>query len=170
MPIDLSRFSVFSDLNESELAAVRGIFCERELAAGTVLIREDDTGEEMYVLVRGKVQVSKAMLLPGMKIPLLNMESPRKVLATLGDAAYPIFGEVALIDNDTRSATVLTVTDCSFLATDRTRFFTLIQSDPVLGVKLLLALSRRMATTVRRTNAEIVKLTTALALALRKEF
>ena len=168
MQVDLSRIPVFAGLDEHERAKVAAIFSERSLAAGATVIREEESGDEMYILVQGKVQISKVMLLPGMSVPLLNMEVPRKVLATLDHAKYPIFGEVALIDSDLRSATVLAVTDCDFLVTDRERFFGLLGADAALGVKLLLTLGRRMTATIRRNNSEVVKLTTALALALRK--
>jgi CRP-like cAMP-binding protein len=79
-----------------------------------------------------------------------------------------VFGEVALIDSDQRSATVTATTDCLFLVTSRAKFFDLAKCEPELGVKLLLTLGRRMAATIRRSNAEVVKLTTALALSLRK--
>lgn len=168
MAVDFARVPAFAGLSPAELENLRGIFEERALAAGSVVIREEDTGEEMFLLVEGRVQVSKAMLLPGMNIPLLHMESPRKVLATLDESAMPIFGEVALIDSDQRSATVLAVSDCRFLVTDRARFFGLAEREPILGVKLLTTLGRRMAATIRRSNSEVVKLTTALALSLRK--
>lgn len=168
MAVDFARVPVFSGLCEQELECLRSIFEERRLPAGSVVIREEDFGEEMFLLVEGRVQVSKAMLLPGMSVPLASMEGTRKVLANLDDSAMPIFGEVALIDSDQRSATVLAVTECRFLVTDRARFFGLAEREPALGVKLLATLGRRMAATIRRANAEVVKLTTALALSLRK--
>ena len=168
MAVDFARVPVFSGLSGPGLESLRPIFEERVLPAGSVVIREEEAGEEMFLLVEGRVQVSKAMLLPGMSVPLTSMEGTRKVLATLDDTAMPIFGEVALIDRDQRSATVLAVTDCQFLVTDRARFFGLVERQPVLGVKLLTTLGKRMAATIRRANSEVVKLTTALALSLRK--
>ncbi len=165
---DLSRIPVFHDLNAEELAKVAEIFHEQTRTAGSVILAEGQEGDEMFILLTGKVQISKAMLMPGISVPLLNLESPRKVLATLGDEAHPVLGEVALIDSDQRSATVKAVTDCVLLVTSREQFFALAGREPVIGVKLLLTLGKRMASTIRRSNAEVVKLTTALALALRK--
>ena len=159
---------VFHGLGEAELDKVQEIFREEKRAAGSVVVAEGQTGDEMFVLVRGRVQISKAMLLAGMSVPLLNMDSPRKVLATLDDSGHPVFGEVALIDADQRSATVTAISDCTFLVTSREQFFGLAAREPELGVKLLLTLGKRMAATIRRSNAEVVKLTTALALSLRK--
>lgn len=166
--LDLSCIPVFEGLSAAELGKVAEIFREEAHPAGSVVMAEGQTGDSMYVLVRGQVQISKAMLLEGMTVPLLNMESPRKVLATLKHDAHPVLGEVAVIDDEVRSATVRTVTDCTFLVTTREQFFGLARREPEIGVKLLLTLGRRMAATIRRANSEVVKLTTALALSLRK--
>jgi len=166
--LDFTAIPVFEGLTGTEIATVRGIFREEERPAGSIVVAEGQTGDEMFILVRGRVQISKAMLMAGMSVPLLSMESPRKVLATLDASGYPVFGEVALIDADLRSATVTALTDCLFLVTGRVAFFGLAQREPALGVKLLLTLGRRMAATIRRSNSEVVKLTTALALSLRK--
>lgn len=166
--IDFSAIPVFQGLTEAELAKVRGIFREEERTAGSVVVAEGQVGDEMFILVKGRVQISKAMLMAGMSVPLMNMESPRKVLATLDASLHPVFGEVALIDADQRSATVTALTDSCFLITGREQFFGLAEREPELGVKLLRTVGKRMAATIRRSNAEVVKLTTALALSLRK--
>lgn len=166
--LDLSSIPVFHDLTPEELVKVKEIFREESQPAGTVLMAEGQTGEEVFILVHGQVQISKAMLMAGIKVPLLNLESPRKVLATLSETAHPVLGEMALIDADLRSATVRTVTDCQFLVTNREQFFGLASREPAIGVKLLLTLGKRMASNIRRSNSEVVKLTTALALSLRK--
>lgn len=165
---DLSRIPVFEGLEPEELAKVGGIFHEENRRAGSLLASEGSIGDEMFILMQGSVQISKAMLLEGLSVPLLHMESPRKVLATLDAAGHPVIGEVALLDSEQRSATVRVLTDSRFLVTDRGKFFDLARREPEIGVKLLLTLGRRMAATIRRSNTEVVKLTTALALALRK--
>jgi CRP-like cAMP-binding protein len=165
---DLSCIPVFHSLTPEQLGKAGEIFHERSCPAGEVVMAEGQVGDEMFILLRGTVQISKAMLLEGMTVPLLQMDSPRKVLATMKESAHPMLGEVALIDSDERSATVRAMTDCEFLVTSREEFFDLARREPEIGVKLLLTIGKRMATTIRRTNAEVVKLTTALALSLRK--
>jgi CRP/FNR family transcriptional regulator, cyclic AMP receptor protein len=166
--LDFTAIPLFEGLSGQEIATVRAIFREEQRPAGSIVVTEGQTGDEMFILVRGRVQISKAMLMAGMSVPLLSMESPRKVLATLDASAFPVFGEVALIDADLRSATVTALSDSLFLVTGREAFFGLAQREPELGVKLLLTVGRRMAATIRRSNSEVVKLTTALALSLRK--
>lgn len=165
---DWTRIALFADFGPQDLEPVKRIFTKVQVDSGQKLIREGDEGDEMFILVSGRVRITKSMILKGMVVPLEELHDPRKTLATLDGEVCPLFGEMALIDRDTRSATVETLATCEFLRTDREQFFALVEAHPVIGVRLLMALSRRLASTVRRSNSEIVKLTTALALALSR--
>ena len=167
--VDWTKISLFEGFSLAELDEVKPIFFSVSKPAGSELIAEGQEGDEMFVLIQGRVQVTKAMLIKGMNVPIPELQNPRKVLATLDAAIYPAFGEMALIDRDTRSATVTLLTDCDFLETTRERFFNLVNANPALGLCLLFAICRRLTATVRRNNAELVKLTTALALALSRK-
>ncbi|EGB15112.1 putative transcriptional regulator, Crp/Fnr family [Pseudodesulfovibrio mercurii] len=166
--IDWAAITLFADITGPALDKVKPIFEVRTLDAGEDLIREGEEGDEMFILIEGRVRITKSMLLEGMHLPLLEMDSPRKVLATLDQSEYPLFGEIALMDRETRSATVRTLVPSRFLVTDRLRFFDFLEREPALGVRLFKRLARRMAATIRRTNGEVVKLSTALALALSR--
>ncbi|GAB6038085.1 hypothetical protein JCM15519_26440 [Fundidesulfovibrio butyratiphilus] len=158
--------ALFEGLSEDELALARPLFDKQSVDKGQVVVAEGDKGSEMFVLVSGKVRVVKSMLLSGIDIPALTGQDPRKVLVVLTGETHPMFGEMALIDSDTRSASVETLEPSVFLKTDRERFFGLIEREPKLGCKLLLRIASRMSAVVRSTNHEVVKLTTALALIL----
>jgi CRP-like cAMP-binding protein len=157
---------IFQDMTDGELDKVRPIFDIVSLEKNQKLIKEGDTGDHMFVLVHGKVRVTKSMIVEGLHLPLEEVRNPRKVLATLDSSICPVFGEMALLDEDLRSATVETVEDSRFLKTSRDQFFDLVSREPVIGCKLLTILGRRLAANVRRSNSELIKLTTALALAL----
>ncbi len=166
--VSFDSIPLFSGLPPTAQDKVREIFDIRFLDAGETLIAEGDQGDEMFILVNGRVRITKSMLLKDMNLPIMEIENPRKVLATLDESDYPIFGEIALIDRDTRSATIQVLEDADFLVTNRMRFFELLGKEPALGSKLLLALAKRMAGTVRKGNSELIKVSTALALALSK--
>ncbi len=168
MPDFWKSIPLFQDLNDQELVHVKSIFANIAVRSGTNLISEGEEGDEMFILINGKVRISKRMLIKGMSIPLTEMKNPRKVLANLDDKSYPVFGEIALIDRDIRSATVSVVEDSEFLVTDRIKFFELVENQPTIGCKLFMTIGKRLSSTVRRSNNEIVKLTTALALALSR--
>lgn len=163
-----SRAELFAGLSPEELALVRPAFDTVELPAGREVIEEGEPGDEMFLLVAGKVRVTKSMLLRGVSAPVLDAERSRKTLAELDAAQSPFFGEMALLDRDIRSAGVTCLTDCRFLRIDRDRFFAFLAERPAIGVKLVTALARRLARVVRKNNVELVKLTTALALVLSR--
>jgi len=160
--------SLFQGLPTTMLDKVKSIFDVRSLEAGQELISEGEVGEEMFILIHGRVRITKSMLIKDMHLPILEVGSPRKVLATLDEKDYPVFGEIALIDRDTRSATIQVLDPSDFLVTDRNRFFELAEREPVLGNRLLMVLAKRMAGTIRKGNSELVKVSTALALALSR--
>ena len=166
--IDWQAVSLFKDLTADEIEVIKPYFELRRIPTGLTAISEGEQGDEMFILVHGSVRISKSMLLRGMSLPLAELTNPRKVLATLDQTHYPAFGEIALLDRDTRSATVEVLTDATFLVTNRERFFALSEAEPRVGCKLLSAIGRRMAGMVRKNNNDLVKLTTALALALGK--
>lgn len=161
--------ALFHDMTDDELERIKPIFETVTIDAGQKVITEGETGDQMFILVSGQVRISKSMIIQGMSLPLQELQDTRKVLATLDGSVCPLFGEMALIDLDTRSATVETLASSRFLVTDRDRFFQLVKAEPTIGVMLLTALSKRLASTVRKSNSELVKLTTALALALSRK-
>lgn len=164
--IHLETIPLFAGLTEQEANLVLAIFREVSFPPGQTVVAEGDQGDEMFVLIAGKVRVVKSMLLRGLDLPALTGKDARKVLAVLTGEMHPVFGEMALIDADTRSATVETLENSSFLKTSRDRFFALVEQHPALGCKLLMNLAKRLALMVRSDNREVVKLTTALALVL----
>ncbi|MBI4804976.1 MAG: cyclic nucleotide-binding domain-containing protein [Desulfovibrio sp.] len=157
---------LFARLSPDEIDRVRPIFSERSFPPRTHVIVEGETGSEMFILVSGKVRIVKSMILPGIDIAALAGKDPSKVLATLTGEVQPLFGEMGLISDSPRSATVETLEAARFLVTDRERFFALVQADTGLGCKLLSALCERLADMVRSSNSEVMKLTTALTLLL----
>ena len=163
-----TRAELFAGLSPEELKAVRPCFDTVELPAGRDVIVEGEPGDDMFLLVSGKVRVRKAMVQKGIAVPALEAEAGGKTLADLSDAQSPFFGEMALLDRDIRSASVTCLTDCRFLRIDRDRFFRFLAERPEIGVKLVTALAKRLARVVRKNNNEIVKLTTALALVLSR--
>jgi CRP-like cAMP-binding protein len=163
-----TRAELFAGLSPGELELVRPSFDEVSLAAGREVIVEGEPGDDMFLLVSGRVRVSKSMVLKGISLPVLEAERSGKTLAELSDAQSPFFGEMALLDQDIRSATVTCLSDCQFLRIDRDRFFAFLAAHPAVGVRLVVTLARRLARVVRKNNEDLVKLTSALALVLSR--
>ena len=136
----LKTFKLFSRLPDEELACLAGVMEEKIFPAGTVILREGDPGDHMYLLLEGAVDVLKTTLF-----------GDPYVTASLKDSYHCSFGEMALIDQGTRSATVRAKTDCRTLALSAEEFQRFCREYPAIGVELLMAVS---ATLVRNLRAE----------------
>jgi CRP-like cAMP-binding protein len=108
--------------------------------AGQVIIQENDVGETAYVIRQGQVEVSKE--LQGRKVHL----------AYLG--AGETFGEMSMIDDKPRSATVTAVTETAVSEIRRDDFFSSFHTDPNVALQLLKVLFERL----READARILEL------------
>jgi CRP-like cAMP-binding protein len=108
---------LFREFAEPELQAFASRLREQNLKKGQILFREGQQGEEMYLVRRGTVLISKSVT-----------GRVDQVLAhtTVGD----FFGEMALFDRSPRSATIQAETDAVLLVLDRDNLNLLIEVNP----------------------------------------
>jgi hypothetical protein len=122
----LGRVSLFSGLNKRQLSRLARLAEELHAAAAVQLTAEGDAGDEFFVVVSGRAKVTKR---------------GRKV-AELGSGEC--FGEMSLLDDEPRSATVVTTEDTTLLAIHRDDFDRHLMSSPAVMRILLATLSRRL--------------------------
>jgi CRP-like cAMP-binding protein len=103
-------------------------------AAGQIVFKAGDPGETMYIITEGEVDI---------------LDGSGTALETAGPGS--IFGELALIDDEPRSATVVAKTDCRLVAVDRRRFEYMVQETPFFGLAVMKVLADRL----RKTSARI---------------
>ncbi len=105
---------------------------------GKVIFEEGDSGEEMYVVIQGEVEIRKK-----------TSADTSKTLAVLhtGD----IFGEMALIEGKKRSATAIATQPTKLLALNDTLFENMIETNPDFAKKMIRILSER----IRKANSII---------------
>ena len=152
---------LFQDLEEGEIHKVLNRTSLREFPAGAVIIQEGEPGDSLFIMQEGEVEITKQLTL------VLDEDTPKeRVMIRLNAENGVYFGEMALLENETRSATVTALTECSLLELHREDFLELIERSPAMGVKLLLRLSQVLSRHLRKTNQDVVKLTTALAVSL----
>ena len=157
----LRKLYLFQDLEDDGIELVLNRTFPREFAEGSVIIQEGDTGESLFIMQSGEVEITKQLTLT------LDEDTPReRVMIRLKAENGVYFGEMALLEHETRSATVTALTDCSLLELHRQDFLELIEQNPAMGVKLLLRLAEVLSRHLRKTNLDVVKLTTALAVSL----
>jgi CRP/FNR family transcriptional regulator, cyclic AMP receptor protein len=163
----LRKIFLFRDLSEDETEEVLSRTQTRNFPADAVIIEEGETGESMFIMLSGEVEISKRL------IQGLSEDTPKeRVMNRLKaeDGVYfeemNLFGEMTLLENEPRSATVTARSECVLLELDQKDFLDLIQHQPDLGVKLLLRLAQGLSMRLRKTSMDVVKLTTALAISL----
>jgi CRP-like cAMP-binding protein len=125
----ISRIPLFQTCSQADLARIATITAQVDLPAGEVLMREGEPGDRFYVLVKGSAEVKKGS---------------RKV-ATLGAGDFA--GEIALLTNAPRMATVRTISPVTALQVNRKGFSALLDTSPRIERKLLKALADRVAPT-----------------------
>lgn len=143
----LARMPLFQWCTESELLIVAGRCRPISLPAGSLVFREGDTGREFYLVVAGRVQVVKN----------------GNPIATLGPGST--VGEMAMLDQPLRSATVQVAEDAELLVITRESFFHLLKGNPHLAVKVLWNMTLRISAHLRATS-ELLALRNAADAAL----
>ena len=122
----LSKVGLFSALNRKELTLVGKSADPAAVRSGTTVVSEGTPGHEFYLILEGTAVVRR---------------NGRKV-ATLGPGNY--FGELALLDNGVRSATVVAETDLSVLIIGQRQFFGVLEEVPAVSLKLLANMAHRL--------------------------
>ncbi|MBI5485009.1 MAG: cyclic nucleotide-binding domain-containing protein [Deltaproteobacteria bacterium] len=142
----LSEVPIFEELNRRELAAIERILHHREYQRGEIIFRQGERGAGMYIVLRGKVAVVS--------------EPDQQELSEMRDGDF--FGEVALLDETPRTATVIAKTDCSVFGFFQPDLFDLIARDSRLGVKIVLRVARIASQRLRQANERVIALTAEL--------
>ena len=156
---------IFSTLNDEELAEVLNITSEIRFLEDEIIMQEGDDGDSMYLVVEGEVGVSKSLT---MKFGDDDYRQTEKVLTRFRPEDHAIFGEMALIGQDNRSASIIARTDCLFLEIKRDDFINLMENNPKLGLKILMKLSELLVNRLKQSSQDVIRLTTALSIALSK--
>jgi len=161
----LTDVALFKNLNALQIERILGIVRKVTFPANTIIMREGDVGATMYIIVEGTVEVAKSLVIN---------ESPEgtadknKVFTRLDGREHAVFGEIALLEELKRTASVKAVTDCVMYAMSRDDFFKVADEDYELGYRVLLNLARIVSARLRRADEDTVKLTTALSIMLRE--
>jgi CRP/FNR family transcriptional regulator, cyclic AMP receptor protein len=118
--------SLFSTCSNRELTRIASLADEIEVPEGRVLIRQGESGKEFFVIVEGKAKVS----------------ARGRRATTLGPGSG--IGELSLLDQGPRSATVTALSDMYLLVLDSRSFSSLIAEVPSVAGKIFRALAERL--------------------------
>jgi CRP/FNR family cyclic AMP-dependent transcriptional regulator len=127
----LEKVPLFSQLAPAELQRVAEVTRERTYPKNSVILFEDDPGDALFVVAQGQV-----------KVVLIGEDGREVILSVLGPSEF--FGEMALIDDEPRSAHVIAMEDSSLIVLRREDFQGILKQSPGIAVSLLKELSRRL--------------------------
>ncbi len=127
----LQTIPLFSGLGEAELAEIAKHAVTRSYPKNTVIINEGDHSDSLYVIQQGRV-----------KVYLSDEQGKEVVLNSQGPGEY--FGELALLDDAARSASVITLERCTFCILTKDVFHTLLADNPRIAISLIKDLAGRV--------------------------
>jgi CRP-like cAMP-binding protein len=142
----LREVRLFKDIAEPELATLAATLRERPLKRGQVLVREAEAGEEMFVVLRGSMVISKAVT-----------GRVEQVLARIGPGDF--FGEMSLFDRSPRSATVQADSDATLLVLDREALRRLTEQSPRAAAAFFQALVQVFIERLRASGDLVAEVT-----------
>jgi CRP-like cAMP-binding protein len=149
----LATTEIFDNFSEAQLTLVAALCTPVTYNAGHVLLAENDPSDDMYVIGRGGVEV---LVNPGAVASSAGAAGPPEraepvVLTELRQGQ--VVGEVALVDQGVRSATIrVSRDDTLLLRLRRDQLMRLCETYPVLGYKLMRNLASELATKIRNTD------------------
>ncbi|MBA4417729.1 MAG: general secretion pathway protein GspE [Syntrophus sp. (in: bacteria)] len=150
--MDLSNISgiknteLFKDLRDDELQKLAGKLRERIYPPHVAIVREGASGDAMFIIKNGEVEVRKKEASTGVEL----------TVATLGKGAC--FGEMALLTGKTRSATVLTTQTTEVLVLEKTDFNDILEEFPPILMSLNKILAERLEDGARQRDVGIIVL------------
>jgi len=130
--VRLAAIPLLGELDQAMLEGVAKAFVTEQYPADRFVIHQGDPGDRFYIIVRGKVQVLRSN----------NGEAPEQI-AVLQDGDH--FGEIALLRNVPRTASIRTLTPCIMVSLPRGQFNNLLVSSPEMRDRLENLLSERMS-------------------------
>ena len=128
----LAQMPVFENLDRTLMETLARAFVTEQFAADRMIIREGDQGDRFYVIARGRVEVTQT-----------GREGHTARMAVLADGDH--FGEMALLSNAPRNASVRTLTPTTLIALPRGQFANLVGRSPQLRARLEAGMAARSA-------------------------
>jgi CRP-like cAMP-binding protein len=134
----LREIFLFKDLPEADLEKIRSLVNPLRYREDWTLFEEGEEGKHLYLIRSGSVKL------------VHQFEGKSSILAILfpGDS----FGELSLIDGETRSASAITLEPCEFLVINRTPFMELLADNPLISHAIMVKLCQRLRGNIDRLD------------------
>jgi CRP/FNR family transcriptional regulator len=137
----LTRVPLFADLSQDELERIAAVAVPRAFPRGVRVFHEGDQSDACYIVRSGDLRVTRE-----------HSDGRAIALATLGPGDF--FGELAMLDGGTRSASVETLSDVELLALPAADMRRVIAEHGDIAAKLIVAITRRLRETNERVSRQ----------------
>jgi CRP-like cAMP-binding protein len=143
----LRKIPLFSRLDDAELSRLGPLLRDRVIGANEPVIWVGESGSEVFLIQSGKVTVTAP-----------DEQGKEVVLSMLGPGDF--FGDLALLDDGPRSASVRTLEPCNMLVLERDDFLKFLRQNPDVAIDVLATVGKRYRETLEKlrgvTNANAV--------------
>ncbi len=136
----LAPMPLFAHCNERELRSVAQATRPRQFPKDTVIFEQGQPGTELYLVIAGQIAIVKN----------------GRTIVTLGPGSN--FGEMAMLDEPSRSASAVAAEHAELMVIPREAFFAMLKGNPMLAVKILWNMLLRLSANLRRTSARLAEL------------
>ena len=127
----LRRVPLLSSLNEQQLETLAAGSARRNFPKGRTIVSEGEPSQSLYILLSGRAKVQRS-----------DSEGKEVILAVLGSGDF--FGEMSLIDEAPRSASVITLESCDFMAINKDSFKSMLLQSNEMCMAVMKGLVRRL--------------------------
>ena len=134
----LSSVPIFSDLQSTDLEELHSRMSIRKYEKNDIILMEDEFGDTLFIINKGSIKITR-----------VSEDGREVILAILGDGEF--FGEMSLLDGQTRSANAIAQTGCHVLILKRHDFLKVLEKFPKIAVSLLSELAIR----IRKSDQQI---------------
>ena len=155
----LKQIPLFAEIssNEEYLGHLQEICRARSVAGRQVVIQEGEKGSEMYIMLSGRVEIRRRTR-AGDDYTVVKLRAEDNVF----------FGEMALIDDDVRSATIVTTEDSDFLIVTKQDFIRLGDQYPQIALPITREIAKILASRLRKTTGDMLTIFDALVSELQE--
>lgn len=137
----LRNVPIFGELSDQELERIASLGVRKKYKKGGIILLEEETGAALFVIMTGKV-----------KIVRMDDDGREVILSILGESDF--FGEMAILDGSTRSASVVATSKAELFMIHRGDFLKALNDYPSVAIALLRELTNRL----RKADAQIKSL------------
>ncbi|UCE31811.1 MAG: cyclic nucleotide-binding domain-containing protein [Burkholderiales bacterium] len=127
----LKRVPLFSSLSDPQLDALAAASVRRSFPKGRIICNEGEPSQSLYILLAGRAKIQRS-----------DAEGKEVILAVIGSGEF--FGEMSLIDDEPRSASVITIEPCEFMAIQKETFKSMLVQNNELAMAIMRGLVRRL--------------------------